>query len=483
MSPSNVFKTEEHENPAKWQVTFEPMLFSYLVSSILTILTNQNLFIQKACRVDLQTDADKCAELDYRGGRSDSEIDAQLLVTYMLIWQTVLQNVTTSILAVFLGSWSDRYHRRKFVLLLPIVGELVRNLCLMVCVYFFDELPLSVAGLAQTLPVALTGGWIVLFMAVFSYIGDTSEGKMRAIRVGIVNGTVILCFPLGTALSGILYANFGFYGVYGISSALFLFSIAWTGLYIHEDNFNVLLDRRPWSVSIADFFDVKHFRKAVQTTFWNEDSTRRFSLIALSSVIIIIKGPMIGERSIMYLYTRYKFNWNEVDYSIFSTYSMIVNLVGTGLAVYLLINKLGIDECLVGAIALVGKIFSEILYAFAKNDFEFYVAPLANLIYNTAIVAMKSTVTRIVPSEELGQVSAVTSIGENLVPIAYNPLYSLVYVMSLNVFSGTIFLLGAVLTAPGIFIYLWLYKHNCNTYESIGEHKKNELKKEYGSMN
>lgn len=31
---------------------------------------------------------------------------------------------------------------------------------------------------------------------------------------------------------------------------------------------------------------------------------------------------------VMYLFTRYRFNWNEVDYSIFSTYSMMTNLVG-----------------------------------------------------------------------------------------------------------------------------------------------------------
>lgn len=35
-----------------------------------------------------------------------------------------------------------------------------------------------------------------------------------------------------------------------------------------------------------------------------------------------------GEMTVMYLFTRYRFNWNEVDYSIFSTYSMMTNLIG-----------------------------------------------------------------------------------------------------------------------------------------------------------
>jgi len=35
-----------------------------------------------------------------------------------------------------------------------------------------------------------------------------------------------------------------------------------------------------------------------------------------------------GEMAVMYLFTRYRFNWNEVDFSIFSTYSMVTNLFG-----------------------------------------------------------------------------------------------------------------------------------------------------------
>lgn len=33
--------------------------------------------------------------------------------------------------------------------------------------------------------------------------------------------------------------------------------------------------------------------------------------------------------SVMYLFTRVRFNWDEVNYSMFSTYSMITNLVGS----------------------------------------------------------------------------------------------------------------------------------------------------------
>lgn len=54
------------------------------------------------------------------------------------------------------------------------------------------------------------------------------------------------------------------------------------------------------------------------------------------SQIIVIKGGfndnsymiISGEMNVAYLFTRYRFNWDEVDFSIFSTYSMITNLIG-----------------------------------------------------------------------------------------------------------------------------------------------------------
>lgn len=35
-----------------------------------------------------------------------------------------------------------------------------------------------------------------------------------------------------------------------------------------------------------------------------------------------------GEMSVFYLFTRYQFNWSEVQFSIFSTYNMLTGLIG-----------------------------------------------------------------------------------------------------------------------------------------------------------
>lgn len=163
-------------------ITVEPMLFPYLIASILVLLTNQNLNIQKACRVDLNLSTDVCIGLENKDKNSSnlisSEIMVQKLVADMLIWQTILQNSVPAVLVLFLGSWSDRNRLRRPCMLLPVYGEILRNLGMLVCVFYFDQLPMAVTGLWQSLPIAFTGYWTVIFMAIFSYIGDISSVRI-----------------------------------------------------------------------------------------------------------------------------------------------------------------------------------------------------------------------------------------------------------------------------------------------------------------
>lgn len=36
----------------------------------------------------------------------------------------------------------------------------------------------------------------------------------------------------------------------------------------------------------------------------------------------------LGESSVFYLFTRYRFNWSEIEYSMYSTYAEIINTTG-----------------------------------------------------------------------------------------------------------------------------------------------------------
>lgn len=166
-------------------ITVEPLLGVFQLSVVLSNLTTQNLNLQKACRVNLKLDDAVCDALQSKNAsmHREEELAVQHLVSGMMIWQSVILNAVPCVLLMFIGSWSDRNRKRKPFMLLPIFGELVRNVGLVVCVYYFYELPMEVAGFVESIPSSITGSIPVLFLAVFAYVGDVSTVSVNTVII------------------------------------------------------------------------------------------------------------------------------------------------------------------------------------------------------------------------------------------------------------------------------------------------------------
>ncbi|XP_050421662.1 solute carrier family 46 member 3-like [Adelges cooleyi] len=456
--------------------TVEPMIGCYIVSSVLASLATQNLNLQKACRVNLRLNDTICYALENRDTASyaKEEVMIQELVADMIIWKTFVQSSIPSVLIIFIGTWSDRNHKRKPCMLMPIVGEFVTSIGLLACTYYFYELPMEIAGLVESIPPAMTGGWMTMFMAVFSYVGDVTTVKMRTLRIGVVNVFCSVGVPIGTALSGILYREIGFYGVYAIATVLYVFSFVYGMVFIKEEHPDVKTETKqpPLDTScvylVKDFFSLSHIKEAVHVAFKEGKHNRRLRIISLMVVVMVVMGPLHGEMSVMYLFTRVRFNWDEVDYSLFSTYSMITNLIGTMFSVGVFSHMLQIDDALIGFMSCMSKILAGFVYAFATTDFVFYLGPLVDIVNGTSFIAMRSIISKLVPPDELGKVNSLYGVCEAMVPLIYGPMYSAVYKATLKTVPGAFFLLGGALTAPAALIFLWMYS------EHVKERKANE---------
>jgi MFS transporter, PCFT/HCP family, solute carrier family 46, member 3 len=99
----------------KENITVEPMLAFYIVPSVLSGLATQNLYLDKACRVNLNYSDEICHALSQRltTNYTLEETEVQKLVVAMQGWKTVLQSFLPALLILFWGSWSDRHQRRK----------------------------------------------------------------------------------------------------------------------------------------------------------------------------------------------------------------------------------------------------------------------------------------------------------------------------------------------------------------------------------
>ncbi|XP_015601761.1 uncharacterized protein LOC107270866 [Cephus cinctus] len=447
-------------------ITVEPMVACYIMPSVLASLATQNLNLEKACRVNLAYSDEVCSALTARNttGFEHEETAVQQLVAGMQTWKTALQSALPTILILFMGAWSDRTGLRKPCMLLPIVGEFLTSISLIACTYWFYELPMEAAGVSEALWPALTGGWFTMFMAIFSYIGDITTVESRTLRIGAVNVFLSIGVPIGMALSGILYLKLGFYGVFAISTVCYVLSFIYGLVVIKEPPRPPVQqvdkqEQRKMSpcASVLDFFSLRHISETFRVAFKKGERNRQKRVLVLMVIVMVVIGPLYGEMAVMYLFTRYRFNWNEVKFSMFSTYGMVTNLIGTMVSVGLFSHVLKIDDALVGVMSCMSKILASFVYAFATTDWMIYLAPLVEIVNGTSFIAMRSIASKLVPTDELGKVNSLFGVCESLMPLVYGPMYSFVYGATMNTFPGTFFLLGGCLTIPAVIAFLWLY--------------------------
>lgn len=285
-------------------ITVEPMIACYVIPCMLASLATQNLSLEKACRVNLAYPDDVCTALARRNttGYEKEEIAVQQLVAGMQTWKTALSSGLPTILILFMGSWSDRTGLRKPCMLLPIVGEFLSSVSMLLCTYFFHEVPMEATGVLEALWPALTGGWFTMFMGVFSYIADITSVESRTLRIGAANVFLSLGVPIGMALSGILYLKLGFYGVFSISTVCYVLSFIYGLVVIKEppkphlrkmekaDN-----ERMSVCASILDFFAFKHIEETFRVAFKQGRNNRQKRVLVLMVIVMVVIGPLYGE--------------------------------------------------------------------------------------------------------------------------------------------------------------------------------------------
>ena len=286
-------------------ITVEPMIAWYIIGSVVASLATQNLNLEKACRVNLNYGNEVCTALGKRetANYTREEAEVQQLVASMTIWKTLVQSSVPAVLILFFGAWSDRIGKRKPCMLLPIVGEFLTTVGFIVCTYFFYELPMEVAGITEAIFPAFTGGWMTMFMAVFSYIGDITSVETRTLRIGIVNLFSTMSLPVGTAVSGILYNMIGFYGVFSLSASIYVLAFSYGYFRINESPKEPIPSKKVPTTnvksgcfaSVKDFFNLQHLKETMSVAFKEGENNRKKRVILLMIVVMVVIGPMHGK--------------------------------------------------------------------------------------------------------------------------------------------------------------------------------------------
>ncbi|XP_026806843.1 solute carrier family 46 member 3-like [Rhopalosiphum maidis] len=453
-------------------VTVEPMVACYMTAFTMVTLTVSNLNMQKACRVNLRLPDETCEALVTKSTNEQpaEEVAVQRLVTGMMLWQTCAQNLLPCVLMLLVGAWSDRTRKRVPCMLLPLYGELARNAGQLLCVYYFYQLPMEAAGVAETIPLALTGGQTLMTMTAYSYIGDATSLEQRTFRIGALNAVMAVSMAIGTSMSGIIYNKLGFYGAYVISSILIIIGLIYGLLFVKDVTPVTEVNKnKSYRTTITEFLDFSHITQSFKTTFKKRPNRQRIRIIILLIIFMASSGVNAGYHTVCYLYTRVQFNWNEVKYSVFASYEIIINIIGLIFTSFILSKQLQISDEIIGMLSSISQTLGALFYTFAYSVSLFCTGPLLTIFTCAETISTKSLMTKLVPKTELSQIAAVFGIAEIMVSLVFGLMYNGLYEITINILPGAFYLITFVFIAPTIPLFLWLYMKRTNKYEYLNE--------------
>lgn len=443
-------------------MTVEASLLFLIMSSLISMLTTQNLSLEKACRVNLNFSDEICTSLKLQDVNSQNqyEKETQKLLASVMAKRTYISATIPCVIALLVGAWSDKTGHRKVFLTISIFGQFLITINNMLNVYFFHELSVEVLVFSEAILESFSGGWCVGILTAFSYISAITSDEDRTYRMGLLNFCMTVGFPVGMGLSGILLKKYGYYGSYGLAGAIHSLNVMYSIFVLKDPKRNKEQkkhDKQGIRHFFRTFFDFANVKDTVGVVFKKAPNNRRVRLCILLAVVTVLFGPMYGEVSILYLSTRYRFNWDEIKFSIFQTYNFVTHTVGTIFSILFFSKYLKWDDSILGIISTISKIAGSFVYCFAPNDKIFFIAPLVEILNGTALLAMRSIFSKMVQPDELGKMNSVVGLTENLMPLLYVPLYTKVYTSTMEVLPGAVFLMGALMTLPAVGAFIWLF--------------------------
>lgn len=242
----------------KSSITVEPILAGLIIPSMLSRLAIQNLNLDKACRVKRNFGDEICDALIERRGNTSYEAEVQAIISGIESWKSIIQTAIPTLLVIFMGAWSDRTGNRKICILMPILGEFMVCLSNILSTYFFYDISVEVTMVLEAVFPAVTGGWVMVFLGVFSYISDITDEESRTFRVGLVNLCMTAGIPLGTAFSGILLELWGYYGVFALSGSIYMITFLYGFIYLKSNT------KPNWKENVSRFIIQFKFKRSLK---------------------------------------------------------------------------------------------------------------------------------------------------------------------------------------------------------------------------
>lgn len=431
----------------------EPALIFFIFALFLTFSIIPNQLLSQTC-LTIGFSREDCLNIT-------KEIEQQIQpeVARIIATISVFTSVVMGTLSLFLGSWSDKFGRKK-VICTTFCGHALSQL-IFALISIDYKVPISpwlfVVG---HIPMITTGGFSTAIVSALCFATDLSSDKNRSYRLTVIEAITFLGSVLGTSSSSYVLKfvgpSMGFLLAATCTSAATLYTI-----FFVEESLEVTTNLSICG-QLKELFSPAPLIEMLTTCFKPRPHKERTIIWSLIISLALSLFVIFATFDLNYLFEREKFQWTIKEASLFYSASNIVAVMGSIVGLAVLKKKYGFSDASIAIMSISSALAEAVIKAFAQSPIQLYVAPAAGVLKNLALPMCRSIISIVMPRNEIGKIFSFTGVFEALTTILVTPLITFIYNLTFTEFTGAIYLVIAGMCGINILLVISVKKMKTN---------------------
>ncbi|XP_060067957.1 lysosomal proton-coupled steroid conjugate and bile acid symporter SLC46A3-like [Ylistrum balloti] len=354
--------------------------------------------------------------------------DVQKMTSDWLILSSLFACMPAILTDVVMGSFSDRYGRKLFVII-SLIGTFLKTVLIAMGMstaislnYFF--LFVGIEG--------LTGGWCLVLSLGYAYVSDlSSTDKTRTFGFTLVEISVGFGLVFSGVTSGYLIKDVGFVYSMIVISTLNALNLITVLLFLPES----------LQHSMRSTTNILNLMKNAFTFYTHDTSSegKRWKYIVLSLGYVAYTMSIVGRQSVEELYQlNVPFCWNSILIGWYSSINDVVRNV-IGLSSIKLFQRCLPDEIIV-IVSVMSSIVSYVTEALAVNDVMLMFVPILGIFCYLCSPVIRSILSKMTPPDRQGALFSGTAVIQSVCTVAAEVSSKSIYTATVSSFRGFVFL-------------------------------------------
>ncbi|XP_016968034.1 proton-coupled folate transporter [Drosophila biarmipes] len=415
----------------------EPAVFLAFFGRFLTDAVYQNQILYQTCVTVMEYNATECEPFlgTDRASAEVKKIEGQVqeYASTITMISSMLESTVPAIVSLFLGPWSDKFGRRP-ILLSTFTGYLVSAIILIVLTQITAATNISPWWfLLSSTPSVFSGGTCALITILYCHVSDVATEDKRAMRMVTMEAALGLGMMAGGVASGYIYAATGASTLFILVGSIISIALIYVYFFVPE---SLKSEDLQTGSRIREFFRLDLVKVLVKTCIRKRENYDRAIIWFVMMSLTLCVFAMEGENTVNYMFMRKQFDYTVQDYSVFNAARVVIQVVGSTIAMILLRRLLGVSTIMMTLLAFACCVLESTVRATAVYGSEMYLALILGMMRGVMSPMSKAILSHVTPSSELGKIFSLTTSLQSISPLGAAPLYTAVYQATVNFYPG-----------------------------------------------